>query len=50
MIKEMRSKIEGVARNFKVLKTKYYSDGGVDLVVRMSLDGQLASLFLLPVW
>lgn len=43
---EMRTKIEGVARKFKVLKTKYYSDGGVDLVVQMSLDGPLASTLL----
>jgi hypothetical protein len=43
---KMRSKIEGVARRFKVLRTKYYSDGGVDLVVQMSLDGQLASTLL----
>lgn len=40
---KMRSKVQGVARRFKVLKTKYYSDGGVDLIVQMSLDGQLAS-------
>jgi hypothetical protein len=40
---KMRSKVQGVARHFKVLKTKYYSDGGVDLIVQMSLDGQLAS-------
>jgi hypothetical protein len=40
---KMRTKIQGVARRFKVLKTKYYSDGGVDLIVEMSLDGQLAS-------
>jgi hypothetical protein len=40
---KMRTKVQGVARHFKVLKTKYYSDGGVDLIVQMSLDGQLAS-------
>ncbi len=40
---KMRTKIEGLVRSFKVLKTKYYSDGGVDLVVQMSLDGPLAS-------
>jgi len=40
---KMRTKVQGVARRFKVLKTKYYSDGGVDLIVEMSLDGQLAS-------
>ncbi|HUU00020.1 MAG TPA: hypothetical protein VM425_01120 [Myxococcota bacterium] len=45
---KMRSKIQGVIRNFKVLKTKYYSDGGVDLVVQVSLDGQLASTFVKP--
>lgn len=43
---KMRTKIEGVARRFKVLRTKYYSDGGVDLVVQMSLDGKLASTLL----
>jgi hypothetical protein len=45
---KMRTRIEGVARNFKVLRTKYYSDGGVDVVVQMSLDGPLASSVLTP--
>jgi len=45
---KMRSKVEGVVRRFKVLKTKYYSDGGVDLVVQVSLDGQLASTLVKP--
>jgi hypothetical protein len=45
---KMRTKIEGVARRFKVLNTKYYSDGGVDLTVQMSLDGPLASTLLQP--
>jgi hypothetical protein len=31
-----------------VLNTKYYSDGGVDLTVQMSLDGPLASTLLEP--
>lgn len=39
----MRTKIEGIAKNFKVLHMKYYSDGGVDVTVQMSLDGQLTS-------
>jgi hypothetical protein len=43
---KMRTTIEGVARHFKVLRTKYYSDGGVDLVVQMSLDGELASALI----
>lgn len=45
---KMRSQIKGVARRFKVLKTKYYSDGGVDLVVQMSLDGALGSTLVKP--
>lgn len=45
---KMRTRIEGVARNFKVINTKYYSDGGVDVVVQMSLDGPLASTLLNP--
>ena len=45
---KMRTQIEGVARHFKVLNTKYYSDGGVDLTVQMSLDGPLASTLMQP--
>jgi len=45
---KMRSKIQGVIRRFKVLKTKYYSDGGVDLIVQVSLDGQLGSSLVKP--
>jgi hypothetical protein len=45
---KMRTKIEGVARGFKVIRTKYYSDGGVDLVVQMPLDGALATSVLSP--
>ncbi|HOX44711.1 MAG TPA: LPP20 family lipoprotein [Myxococcota bacterium] len=45
---KMRTKIEGVARGFKVIRTKYYADGGVDLVVQMPLDGTLASSVLTP--
>jgi hypothetical protein len=42
---KMRSKIEGVARRFKVVSTKYYSDGGVDIVVEMPI-GKVASALL----
>jgi len=45
---KMRTKIEGVARGFKVIRTKYYSDGGVDLTVQMPLDGALATSVLAP--
>ena len=38
---QIMAKVQGVLRNFKVLDTKYYSDGGVDVVVSMPLDGVL---------
>ncbi len=43
---ELRSKVEGVVRNFKVLDTKYYSDGGVDVIVEVPLDGVLTETLL----
>lgn len=42
----VKAKVEGVLRNFKVLDTKYYSDGGVDVVVQVPLDGVLAAAVL----
>jgi len=45
---KMRARVQGLIRNFKVLKTKYYSDGGVDLVVQVSLDGPLGSALVKP--
>jgi hypothetical protein len=38
---EIKAKVEGAVRNFKVLDTKYYSDGGVDVIVQVPLDGVL---------
>lgn len=38
---EVKAKVEGVAKNFKVVDTKYYSDGGVDVIVQMPIDGVL---------
>ncbi len=40
---KMKAKVDGIIRNFKVVKTKYYSDGGVDIIVQVSLDGVLGS-------
>jgi hypothetical protein len=42
----LRASVEGVLRNFKVTDRKYFSDGGVELTVEMSLDGKLADLLL----
>jgi hypothetical protein len=38
---EIKAQVEGIVRKFKVLDTKYYSDGGVDVVVQVPLDGVL---------
>ena len=40
---EIKTKIMGMARNFKVVDTRYYSDGSVDVVVQMPIDDQLTS-------
>jgi hypothetical protein len=42
----IKAKVEGVLKNFKVLSTKYYSDGSVDVVVQMELKGDLADALL----
>ena len=34
-------KVQGMVRNFKVLETRYYSDGGVDVKVSVPLNGPL---------
>ena len=44
--KELRTKIEGWVKGFKVIDTRYYSDGGVDLVVEMPIDGVFFDAFL----
>lgn len=38
---QTKARVEGVVRNFKVMDTKYYSDGGVDVIVQVPLDGVL---------
>lgn len=43
---DTKAKVEGALRNFKVLDTKYYSDGGVDVIVQVPLDGVLAAAVL----
>jgi len=43
---EVRTKVEGLVKNFDVVDTKYFSDGGVDVIVRMQLDGSLAEALI----
>lgn len=38
----IKSKVEGLVKNFKVMDTKYYSDGSVDVIVRVELKGELS--------
>ncbi len=40
---EIRSRIQGMAQGFKVVDTKYYSDGSVDVVVQMPIDDNLTN-------
>ena len=42
----VRTEIQGVVRNFQVIATRYYSDGGVEVDVRMPLDGKVTEVVL----
>lgn len=43
---EIRSKVQGMAQGFKVVDTRYYSDGSVDIVVQMPLSEELNSTLM----
>ena len=43
---QVKSRIEGIVRNFKIIDTKYYSDGGVDVIVQMPMTGVLLNTLL----
>src|SRR5688572_24329151 len=40
---EIKSKVTGMAQGFKVVDTKYYSDGSVDVIVQMPIDENLTN-------
>jgi hypothetical protein len=40
---EIKSKIQGMAQGFKVVGTKYYNDGSVDVIVSMPIDENLTN-------
>lgn len=40
---EVKSRISGMAQGFKVVDTKYYSDGSVDVVVQMPIDENMTN-------
>jgi hypothetical protein len=43
---KIQSKVQGIAHGFQIVDTKYYSDGSVDVKVKMPLDDKLAGAFL----
>lgn len=43
---QLKSRVEGVLRSFKVVDTRYYSDGGVDVVVQAPLTGVILDALL----
>ena len=40
---EIKSRISGMAQGYKVIDTKYYSDGSVDVVISMPIDENLTN-------
>jgi hypothetical protein len=40
---QISTRVQGVAKGFKIVDTRYYSDGSVDVVVELPLDEQLVS-------
>lgn len=40
---QVRAQVQGILRGCKTVDTRYYSDGGVDVVVKCALDGGLAT-------
>ncbi len=42
----LKASVEGVLREFTVVERHYFSDGGVELVVSMPLDGRVAALLV----
>jgi hypothetical protein len=45
---QIKTQVEGIIRGCKTVDTRYYSDGGVDVVLKCPLDGGLATV-LAPV-
>ncbi|MGC9042376.1 MAG: LPP20 family lipoprotein [Myxococcota bacterium] len=42
-VPEVRTTVEGLIKGMKRIDTKYYSDGGVDVIVQVDLEGMMAS-------
>lgn len=42
-VPEVKTTVEGLIKGMKRVDTKYYSDGGVDVIVQVDLEGMMAS-------
>lgn len=45
---EVKARVEGVIKGMKRIDTKYYADGGVDVVVQVTLDGPVTEAVVKP--
>jgi hypothetical protein len=45
---EVKAKVEGIIKGMKRVDTQYYADGGVDVVVQMTMDGPLTEAVIKP--
>lgn len=45
---EVKAKVEGIIKGMKRIDTQYYADGGVDVVVQMTMDGPLTEAVVKP--
>ena len=45
---ELRGQLESFGKNFKILDTRYFADGGVDIVAELPLDGASADVLFPP--
>ena len=45
---EVKTRVEGVIKGMKRIDTKYYADGGVDVIVQVTLDGPVTEAVVKP--
>lgn len=45
---ELRSQLESFGKNFKILDTRYFADGGVDITAELPLDGASVDVLFPP--
>jgi len=45
---EVKARVEGVIKGMKRIDTKYYADGGVDVIVQVTLDGPVTEAVVKP--